>query len=397
MPSHLSARPAGENRCGEGQRGPRGHVLYVVDSLDVGGTETQMVQVARRLGSYGYEVTVACLRAGGPLTEALAEKGIRILEFPKRRSMLSFAAVYQLLRLVRHLRREGIGVVHAHDLWANLMGVPAAWLARTPVILASQRNLAHVDWYTPFRRKLLRVIFRLSTAVIANSAAVRALLLEKFRVPADKVHVFHNGVDLDRFDDVERDRQKIDSRLSEETKLVVHIANMNSEVKGQAVLIEAARTVCTAIPLARFVLVGDGPLRGVYERRVKELELEDRVLFLGRRQDIAEILACGDLFAFPSFAEGMPNSVLEAGASGLPIVATPVGGIPEIVTHERTGLLVPPRDPEALAAAILRVLEDPGLASSLSRACQTWVRSQFSFDRLIRDLSGIYDGQKGTQ
>jgi glycosyltransferase involved in cell wall biosynthesis len=277
------------------------------------------------------------------------------------------------------------------------MGVPAAWLARTPVILASQRNLAHVDWYTPFRRKLLRVIFRLSTAVIANSAAVRALLLEKFRVPADKVHVFHNGVDLDRFDDVERDRQKIDSRLSEETKLVVHIANMNSEVKGQAVLIEAARTVCTAIPLARFVLVGDGPLRGVYERRVKELELEDRVLFLGRRQDIAEILACGDLFAFPSFAEGMPNSVLEAGASGLPIVATPVGGIPEIVTHERTGLLVPPRDPEALAAAILRVLEDPGLASSLSRACQTWVRSQFSFDRLIRDLSGIYDGQKGTQ
>jgi glycosyltransferase involved in cell wall biosynthesis len=227
--------------------------------------------------------------------------------------------------------------------------------------------------------------------VIANSLAVRELLLEKFCVPADKVHVLHNGVDFDRFDGVARDRQKIDSRLSERTKLVVHIGNMNSEVKGQAVLIEAARTVCAAIPETRFALVGDGPLRAAYEQRVKELELEDRVLFLGHRKDIAEILACGDLFAFPSFAEGMPNSVLEAGATGLPIVATPVGGIPEIVTHERTGLLVPPRDAEALAGAILRVLQDPDLASRLSRTCQTQVRTQFSFDRLIRDLSDIYD------
>src|SRR6266853_323311 len=385
----------------EEQRGPGEHlpspstgsavgVVHVVDSLDIGGTETQMVQVARRLDPHFYHVTVACLRSGGPLTEALREKGIRIVEFPKHRTMVSFQAVYQLFRLAWFLRREKIRVVHSHDLWANLMGVPAAWIARTPIILSSQRNLAHLSWYTTFRRKVIRVIYRLSTGVIANSEAVKNLLVRDFRIPIGRVHVLHNGVDSDRFRRNPGDRRKIHGGLEPETKLIVHVANMNSEVKGHAIVIAAARTVCASMPQAKFVLIGDGPLRSGLERQVRELQLQDRVLFLGSRKDVPEILSAGDLFVFPSFAEGLPNSVLEAGASGLPIVATPVGGIPDIIIHGVTGWLVPPRDAPALAESILQVLSNPDLARSLSRACQDRVRTEFSFGRLIEGLGQLY-------
>jgi L-malate glycosyltransferase len=368
-------------------------IVHIVDSLDIGGTETQMVQVARRLDPHFYHVTVACLRSGGPLTEALREKGIRIVEFPKHRTLLSFQAIYQLFRLAWFLRREKIRVVHSHDLWANLMGVPAAWIARTPVILSSQRNLAHLSWYTPFRRKVIRLIYHLSTGVIANSEAVKNLLVQDFRIPIGRVHVLHNGVDFDRFQRNPGDRRKIHSGLEPETKLIVHVANMNSEVKGHTVLIEAARTVCASIPQAKFVLIGDGPLRFGLERQVQELQLQERVLFLGSRKDVPEILSGGDLFVFPSFAEGLPNSVLEAGASGLPIVATPVGGIPDIIIHGVTGLLVPPRDAQALAESILQVLSNPDLARTLSRACQDRVRTEFSFARLIEGLGKLYEGR----
>lgn len=370
---------------------PARRVLHIVDSLDVGGTETQMVQVVRLLSTRGYQVIVACLRAGGPLTQLLQEKGVRIIEFRKYRTLLTPQSVYQLFRLAWFLRREKIDVLHAHDLWSNLMGVPAAWIARTPVILASQRNLAHLPWYTPLRRKVIRLLFRLSTAVIANSEAVRKLLIEEFGVPVGRVHVLRNGVDLDRFTSSPGDRRKISGNLTPEGKLILNVANMNSEVKGHAVLIEAARTVCSLVPEAKFVLVGDGPLRPGLERRAQECGLRESVLFLGRRDDVAEILSCADLFAFPSFVEGLPNSVLEAGAYGLPVVATPVGGIPEIISDGVTGLLVRPRDAQALAESILKVLKDPNLASRLSRACRARVHEQFSFDKLLNDVEHLYE------
>ena len=370
---------------------PARRVLHIIDSLDVGGTETQMVQVVRRLSMRGYQVTVACLRAGGPLTQLLQEKGVRIIEFPKYRALLTLRSIYQLFRLAWFLRREKIDVLHSHDLWSNLMGVPAAWIARTPVILASQRNLAHLPWYTPFRRKVVRLIYRLSTAVIANSEAVRKLLIEEFRVPAGRVHVLRNGVDFARFNSRPGDRRKINGSLTRESKLILNVANMNSQVKGHAVLIEAARTVCSLVPQAKFVLIGDGPLRPGLERRAQECGLQRSVIFLGRRDDVAEILSCADLFAFPSFVEGLPNSVLEAGAYGLPVVATPVGGIPEIISDGVTGLLVKPRDSQALADSILKVLKNPDLAARLSRACRARVREQFSFDRLIKDLGHLYE------
>ncbi|MGB8522182.1 MAG: glycosyltransferase [Candidatus Acidiferrales bacterium] len=370
---------------------PVKRVLHVIDSLDVGGTESQMVQVVLRLDPRFYDVTVATLRAGGPLTKVLEGAGIRIIEFPKRRTMLSVQAAYQLIRMAWFIRREKIDVVHAHDLWANLMAVPAAWLAKAPVIISSQRNLATLSWYTPSRKKVIQRIHRMATRVITNSEAGREFVIKEFEIPPKQVHVLHNGVNSERFCRIESDRRKSFPALKSNAKLIINVANMNREVKGHTVLIEAARTICDAIPEVVFVLIGDGPLRPRLEEIVQSHGLADHFLFMGHREDLPDILSCGDLFVLPSLAEGLPNSVLEASAVGLPVVATSVGGIPEIIDDSVTGLLVPPRNPQALAKAIVQILKNPQFAAILARAGQERVRTAFSFEQALARLNSLYE------
>src|SRR6266404_5580765 len=370
---------------------PAVRVLHVVDNLEVGGTETQMVQVALRLDPHSYYVAVAALRADGPLNGPLRNAGIRIIEFPKRHAMLSFQGIYQLIRMALFIRREKFDVVHAHDLWANLMAVPAARLAGVPVVLSSQRNLAHAPWYTPFRKNLIRRIHLLATLVIANSGAVKQILTRDFRIPSDHVHILHNGLDLARFGQPNSNRDRLHPKVDSNTKLVINVANMNSEVKGHATLIEAARKVCSADPQAMFALVGDGEERARLEEQVRRTGLEARFLFLGRRGDVPEILSCCDLFVLPSQAEGMPNALLEAMAERLPVVATSVGGVPEVVQDGVDGLLIPPHSPDILAEAILRLLRDPELAHRLALNGQNRVSLLCTLDRQIKKLEQIYN------
>lgn len=366
------------------------HVLYLVDTLNVGGTETQMTSTALRLHRAGHRVTVGCLRAEGPLLEILRKAGIPVVEFPKSKTMLSPNGMLQLLRIVFFLLRHGVQVVHAHDLWANLYGVPAAWLTGTPIIISSRRYLADLGWYTPWRNKIMRVIYRVSTHVVVNSAAVRKLLVERDGLPPQKVRVIHNAVDVEQFVGARRDKKSLSPGIDENSKLIAVIANMYSPVKGHNHLIAAARTVCSIEPEATFLLIGDGPERLKLELQVAAVGLSKNVLFLGRRKDIPELLACCNLSVLPSEAEGLPNALLEAMAAGLPVVATRVGGTPEVIEDGVNGLLVAAQAPNALAGAILQILQDSKLATRLAQAGQKRMRAHFSFDRLMAELEQLY-------
>lgn len=366
-------------------------ILHVIDNLEVGGTETQMVQMAQRQASSGDKVTVATLRAGGPLSEQLREAGIPVMEFPKRRTMVSLQAATQLIRMAWFIRRKKVDVVHAHDLWANLMAVPAARLARAPVIISSQRNLATLWWYTPIRRKVIRRVHLLAKRIVVNSVAVKNLMQNEFRIPEERLFILYNAVDFERFSTPNVGRQTLFPALAPGSKLIVNVANMNSDIKGHAVLIDAAKEICAGSADVHFALIGDGPLRPDLETRVRECGLQDHFRFLGCRRDVPAILSCADIFAFPSFAEGLPNSVLEAAAAAVPVVATRVGGIPEIIEHGVTGLLVPPGDTRALITAMLQCLKNPSLATMLAKAGQQRVRSNFCFDSAVRRLRMLYD------
>jgi glycosyltransferase involved in cell wall biosynthesis len=373
---------------GRPRRGSRRRVFFVLDSLNVGGTETQAVELARRLDPNKYEVTLACLRVRGPLLERLTGSSVSVMEFYPKGGMNSPAGLYQLLRMAIFLRRGRFDIVHAHDLWAILLGVPAAKLARVPVIVSSQRDLSHDPFYRSRREKILRYLQRTSDVVLTNAASIRDGLVEEGTFPSGKMRLVYNGLDLDRFGRAPQNRERLFPDVS--GKLIVLVGNMHTDVKGHPWLIDAAPKVVAAFPDTNFVLVGDGASRKLFEERVVQLGLQRNFLFLGRRNDVPEILACCDIAVLPSRAEGLPNAVLEYLASGLPTIASSVGGNAEIVKNERTGLLVAPENSEALSSALIRLLRERGFATELGRSGQAFVRENFSFDRLVTEIDHLY-------
>jgi L-malate glycosyltransferase len=363
-------------------------VFYLLDSLNVGGTETQAVELARRIPAAGYQVTLGCLRAQGPLLQRLAETPVVLREFHPNGGIDSPAGIYQLLRLSRFLRKQKFDIVHTHDLWSNLMGVPAARLAGVPAIVSSRRDLAHFDWYRGKRRAWLRRIQNLSGAVLANASPIREALITEDRFAPEKVHVIHNGIDIEKFRKG-RDRRDILFPNVGDAKLVVLVGNMHSDVKGHPWLIECAPRVTREFPDVRFVLVGDGAQRAQFEQQVASLGLTENFLFLGSRTDIPDILAACDIAVLPSRAEGLSNALLEYLAAGLPTIASRVGGNSELVEDGTSGFLVPPGS-EALGTALLKMLRDPELMRRFGERGREFVVHNFSFERLVREVDALY-------
>ncbi|MGA7379685.1 MAG: glycosyltransferase [Terriglobales bacterium] len=369
--------------------GPPRKVFFLVDSLDIGGSESQAVELAVRLSAARYTVTLGCLRMRGRLLRRLQGAGISVVEFHPRGGIDSLRGGWQLLRLAAFLRREGFDIIHTHDLWSNLMGVPAAFLARVPVIISSQRDLSHLPWYQGGRRVWLRRIQGLSSVVLANAGPIREQLIQEGHLRAEKILVIHNGVDPEKFD-----RSSHNSPVSfpnaGDGKRIVLVGNMTSGVKGHSVLINAAPAIVGEFPDVRFVLAGDGTCRNQFETQVGDLGSNKHFLFLGRREDVPEILAACNIAVLPSKTEGLPNALLEYLAAGLATVATNAGGNAEIVEDGVTGLLVPPDNPEFLAAAVLRLLRDPDLACRLGRSGREFVCRRFGFDKLVEQIEGLY-------
>jgi len=386
-------QPLGSPGRRRGLTGARRKVFFLVDSLNVGGTETQAVELAIRLNPERYEVTLGCLQTRGPLLEKLAGSQASVREFYPKGGVDSVNGIYQLFRLATFLRRGGFQVVHTHDLYSNLMGIPAAVIARVPVIVSSRRDLAHLDWYQSGRRIWLRRLQNLSTAVLTNASAIRESLVAEDHFAPEKVRVIHNGVDVESFGQRSRDRSWLmpnGAPEQEKEKWIALVGNMHSDVKGHPLLIAAAASISTEFPKTRFVLVGDGKQRKEFERQVAERGLEKFFSFLGLRNDVPHILACCDIAVLPSEAEGLPNAVLEYMAAGLPTVASRVGGNAEIVQDGKTGLLVPPQDSYALAEALLRLLRNPDFAAGMGMKGRECVAAHFSFQRMVENTDQLY-------
>ena len=389
MPSTPVADRVSNSAAVQPPAGRRRKVFYLVDSLNVGGTETQAVELALRLPVSEYEIMMGCLRAEGPLLEKLRGSAVSVREFHPSGGLDSAAGLYELIRLARYLRREKFDVVHTHDLWSNLMGVPAARLAGVHAIVSSRRDLAHFDWYQGKRRHWLRRIQNLSGVVLANATPIRDALISEDGFAPGKLRVIHNGVDTEKFQRAQRDRARLFPDVGNEI-LVVLVGNMHSDVKGHPWLIAAAPTVVREFPEVRFVFAGDGESRPTFAAQVAQLGLEGKFKFLGRRSDIPEILASCDLAVLPSRAEGLPNAVLEYMAAGLPTIASRVGGVAELVQDGVTGLLVPAEDANALAGALLQFLRNPERARQIASNGQRFAVENFSFERLIREIDELY-------
>jgi L-malate glycosyltransferase len=368
----------------------RRKVFYFLDSLEVGGTETQAVELALRLPAAEYDVTLGCLRVRGPLLDKLKGSAVALREFHPAGGLDTPAGLYQLARLAVHLRREKYDVVHTHDLWSNLMGVVAGRMAGVPAIVSSRRDLGNFDWYKEgAKRNWLRRIQNLSSVVLANATPIRDALIAEDGFAPEKLRVIHNGVDTEKFQRASRDRERLFPGTQHQT-LVVLVGNMHTDVKGHPWLIAAAPAVLREFPQTLFMFAGDGVSKPEFQGQVAKLGMQSNFKFLGRRGDIPDVLASCDIAILPSRAEGLPNAVLEYMAAGLPTIATGVGGNAELVEDDVTGLLVPPENSEALAGALLRLLRDPESARRMAASGKKLAVENYSFERLIQEVDALY-------
>jgi glycosyltransferase involved in cell wall biosynthesis len=305
------------------------------------------------------------------------------------------------LRLVRSLaalmRERRFDVVHTHMSKAALAGAVAARLVRPrPMLVNTAHNLGSIALSQPMLRRLFRLYDRAllggaTDAVIVVSEAIRQEVLRLGVVDAARLHAVPNGTLTGRFGahPAEAAARRAELGAAPEDTLVVTVARL-VWFKGLETLIDAAARLAPAWPRLRLAVVGDGPLRAALEQRVAERGLTGRVIFTGERADVPEILAAADIFALSSVSEGMPISILEAMAARLPVVATAVGGIPELVGAGETGLLAPARDAEAFAAALETLVASPALRRQYGDAGRNRLDREFSASAMVQRTAAIY-------
>jgi glycosyltransferase involved in cell wall biosynthesis len=349
----------------------------MTNTLEVGGSERQFAALVESINRDRFSVYPACLRRVGGLADRLGQ----IPEFPPAGKLFGIQAQRTQLAMVRSLRRSNIAVAHAFDFYTNLMLIPAARMAGVQVI-GSHRQLG--DLLTVAKFKAQYWAFRLCNRVVCNSRAA-ADTLRVAGLPESKLEVIPNGLPESAF-------ASYIPAIPRKPGIVRigMIARMNSTVKNHPTFLRVAAKLLAQNLAVEFVLVGDGPLRPELEKMAADLGIREKVLFAGERHDIPAMLAALDLTVLISSSESLSNVILESMASGVPVVATAVGGTPELVTDGETGLLVPPGDEKKLVDALARLVRDPALRAEYSVQSKRFARANFHMDDICRRFEQLY-------
>ncbi len=364
-------------------------VLVFQNRFRIGGQERQTVMNVRTMDRSRFEPVVAVLHRDGEHLADLASLGIEPVVFGLGSSMLRANTAWQIARIVRFVRANGIALVHAQDLYTNVVGTAAARIAGVPSIVTRVDLNHNVRGY---RREVLAFFSRRAERVLVNALGIRGLVISE-GVEPDRVVVVRNGVDPVALDAAAA--RPPDPPVPEPGGIVC-VANMHHPVKGQTDLVMAMKEIVRERPDARLVLVGDGVRRPLLERCARQLGIADRCHFVGHRFDVPAIVARAAISASPSHAEGISNAILEAMVLRLPVVATAVGGSPELVREGVNGFLVPPGAPAALARRVLDLLANAQLRERMGERGRRIAEREFgvaqmraSYDALYEDLTGL--------
>jgi len=362
-------------------------ILYLVETTGHGGTETVIVQLIRGLRGSEFQPVLGVVGEGW-LAQAAREAGAEVVLLD-RRSRYDGWDLTAVLRLAALIRRQDIDVVHSFLFHMNVLGTLAARLTRRPCI-ASLRSV-HYDFATWYRRWAWRLVGRCASRITAVSQQARDTLCRHTSIAAERVTVIPNGVNTDRF--LPGPRRGLLQLVGVPTDaFVVGTVGRLDPVKGHRYLLEAAAEVVKVHPECHFVLVGHGVPAAVQETawQAARLGLDGRVHVLGAREDVPELLREMDVFVLPSVSEGMSNALLEAMATGLPVVATKAGGSPEVVERGKSGLLVPRCDSRGLSMAIACLIEDPTLRDRLAEAARERVCVGRGLPLMIKRYLALY-------
>jgi glycosyltransferase involved in cell wall biosynthesis len=359
-------------------------VLIFQNRFLLGGQEQQTLLHLKTLDRTRWEAAVACLHLEGEHLAAVRALGIEPRVFDVGRQMLRPNTMLQVARLAAMLRRERIALVHAQDLYTNVLGVLAGRMAGCPAVV-TRVDLAHA--IEGYRRPLLQMASRAATRVVVNALAIRDLCLRD-GVDPSRIAVVRNGIDLSAFDAAARREPSAPlPDLSRPTAIMV--ANMHHPVKGQEDVLVAMRHVLRDMPQAQLLLVGEGVRRPALERMAREL-LGASCALLGRRLDVPALLGRVRCLVSASYAEGISNAILEAMAARLPVVATAVGGTPELIRDDVSGFLVSAGAPAHLASRLRMALRDRALGARLGEAARKVVEREFGVEQMRRAYERVY-------
>ena len=375
-------------------------IVRIISRLIIGGPTVHVIGLNTGLDPTRFtQMLVAGLEnpgEGSLLDEAFA-RSVKPIVIPEivAEANLKLRDITALLKLYRLIRHERPDIVCTHTAKAGFLGRLAARLAGVPVVIHTYHGHILRGYYGPITTRVLcimeRMLARITDCIIAVSEQVKTELVAYGVAPSGKIRVIPLGFDLDPFLGcaVHGGEFRRELNLGDEVRLVGIVGRI-APIKNHRLFLQAAALVSVKEPATRFVIVGDGILRSEVERQACALGIADRVLFTGWRRDLPRVYADLDVLALCSDNEGTPVSAIEAMAAGCPVVATRVGGLPDLITNGESGYLVPPADVEGLTAAILRVLHDPDTTDRMCRAARLSVQRRFTMKRLITDMEQLY-------
>jgi L-malate glycosyltransferase len=362
-------------------------VLLMTYSLGIGGSERQMAEVAKALDPSQFQVHAGCFHAEGMRAVELRAAGIPILELPVN-SFASYSAVKGARLLLRYIREHRIELVHTFDMPLNVFGAPVAWLARKPVVLTSQRADRRLS--PRHFRQLLRMTDWLADGVVVNCNFMRRHLVEDEKVPARKVHLCYNGVDTKAF------RPATDPMVEQSPVRIGVVCALRPE-KGLDSLLVAFAAVSREHSVAKLLIVGNGPECDRLHEQARELGIFDRCVFVRETQQVAQWLRAMDIFVLPSLSEAFSNALMEAMACGCCVVASDVGGNPELAGDPRRGVLFEAGNADALASVLRQLIADPAQRRGLAVTASEFIRQGFSIESSASRMAEIYNFYLNTR
>ncbi|MHB9155500.1 MAG: glycosyltransferase, partial [Endomicrobiales bacterium] len=366
-------------------------VLFMMDSLlELAGSERNVFEIVTRLDPEKFRPSVVCMR-GGNLVNMLRDRGVEVTELRLKR-IYTFPAFVKALQVARLLREKDVKIVVTYHGKSDYFGGVVARLAGVPVVISSRRDMGYA--LRPRHILLYRLFNRFFDRIVTVSEAVKNTVADREKVPWHKLVTIYNGVNLEAYDRKIPAGPVRKSLGLEKEAPVAGILAVIRPVKGHRYFLEAASLIAKKYPRARFLAVGwtpDYPYFDEIKAYARSLGLEKSILFTGGRADTPEMLAAMDVPVFASENEGFSNAVLESMAAGKAVVATNSGGTAEAVVDGVTGLLVPPRDPRALAGAVLRLLDGRKRAAEMGKKGKERACRMFGMEKMMDRVEALFD------
>lgn len=365
-------------------------ILEIINEAVIGGGQAHVLQLASGLDKRRFDVRVACAD-NGPLVEGLRSRGIAVSTIALAHR-IDLAALRELVHL---LQEQNIDIVHVHGGVAGLWGRLAAFMAKTPIRIYTLHGIHYLHYKNPVKRALFialeRMLSHWTQRIICVSAADLQSGVRAGCFAQKRAMLIRNGIAAPVLPAAfEAQAKKKELGIPDQVHVIGSVGRLHYQ-KGQCYLLEAARLLLQKIPDLRVLLAGDGPLRDELEALAQQLGISDKVIFAGARRDVPELLAIMDVFVLSSRWEGLPLSLLEAMAMAKPIACFAVAGIEELLEDGRSGLLTPPGDADALAAAIGRLLQDQESAKQMAVCGKATFQEHFEKQGMLQATASLYE------